>query len=371
MPSDQQSFEASHAPRAPGLRATFNPRKEDQVFLARGGHSFTLPGRAFGVTVNVIAEGENDEAALNAEQTTIAVFWDKAHSKPLAEWSKLNRVAKTSVHGIVNEDRATRQHVWLLRIFDFGDLQRSLFAAVYPCESDFLLFDNCEEALHQLSASLPQVWIRHKRSDRLPVQLSEEHPELITMIMSNGLGFTSPTDSDLILLDRNAFWQGAGVPRDLHWLQTAVPATGVFPYTLSFTRSESPPVLTTHPLRPPKPAPGSVVYSRYVFSCQQHLELVHIDAENPEHFDAYCRWQNSDRVNHGWREKGPDEKHRAYLQDKNRDPHAMGVLVTWDGVPAGYGEMVWSKEDGMAPFVGGLGDYDQGKLCPICLRVIQ
>lgn len=180
-------------------------------------------------------------------------------------------------------------------------------------------------------------------------------------VFEAGLGFKSPCETDLILLDRNAFWQGAGAPADLHWLQTPVPTRGLFPYVLDFTQSTSPPVLATHPLRPPKPAPGSVVYSRYVFSCSQHLELVHIDVSNPQHFDAYTRWQNSDRVNHGWREKGSDEKHRKYITEKNDDPHAMGVLVLWDGVPAGYGEMVWSKEDGMAAFVGGLGNYDQGK----------
>lgn len=179
-------------------------------------------------------------------------------------------------------------------------------------------------------------------------------------VIEVGLGFASPTETDLVLLDRNAFWQGAGAPTHLHWLQTPFPSNGFFPYILAFTQSTSPPVLATHPLRPPKPAPGSVVYSRYVFSCSQHLELVHIDASNPQRFEAYCRWQNSDRVNHGWREKGPEEKHRKYIEDKNADPHAMGVLVLWDDVPAGYGEMVWSKEDGMAAFVGGLGNYDQG-----------
>lgn len=186
-----------------------------------------------------------------------------------------------------------------------------------------------------------------------------KQPELLPCIFQTGLGFASPTDADAVLLDRSAFWQGAGAPREWNWLQTPVPSTGLFPCTQSFTQSVSPPVLTTHPLRPPKPAPGSVLYSRFIFSVGQHLELIHIDGSNPVHFEAYKSWQNSDRVNHGWRERGPDEHHRAYIAAKLADPHAMGVLVAWDGELAGYGEMVWSKEDGMAPFVGNLGDWDQ------------
>lgn len=65
-------------------------------------------------------------------------------------------------------------------------------------------------------------------------------------------------------------------------------------------------------------------------------------------------------VNVGWRERGPDEKHRAYLADRLADPHIMGFVVKWNGELAGYGEMAWVKEDPMGTYVGGLGDYDQG-----------
>ncbi|KAJ9480425.1 Aerobactin siderophore biosynthesis protein, partial [Pseudozyma hubeiensis] len=334
-------FNASPAPRQPGLRATFTPRKEEKVFLARGEHTFTLPGRKTLAKVQVDVDAESDEQALDAVEASIVISLaqdGEANFAPVARWVKLDRLAKTSLHGVVNEDRATYQHAWSFELLDGGvEPQRALWAAVYS------------------------FWIRHKRSDRLAVFLQGARAvEQRSHMIQVGLGFASPTETDLILLDRNAFWQAAGAPCDLHWLQSPIPSSGVFPHVLAFTQSTSPPVLATHPLRPPKPARGSVVYSRYVFSCSQHLELVHIDASNPQHFEAYCRWQNSDRVNHGWREKGPQDKHLKYIQDKNADPHAMGVLVMWDGVPAGYGEMVWSKEDGMAAFVGGLGDYDQG-----------
>ncbi|TKY89364.1 hypothetical protein EX895_001895 [Sporisorium graminicola] len=332
---------SSPAPRQPGLRATFHPRKEEKVFLARGEHLFTLPDRQVRVKVQVNVEADSDEDAIDASETTITISIAQAEQdafNAVARWVKLDRLAKTSLHGVVNEDRATFQHAWAFELLnETSDSHRVIWAAIYA------------------------FWIRHKWSDRLAVLFQGYGAaEQRSHVVAVGLGSVSPTDTDLILLDRNAFWQGAGAPAHLHWLQTPVPSSGLFPYISTFTQSTSPPVLAMHPLRPPKPAPGSVVYSRYVFSCSQHLELVHIDGSNPQHFDAYCRWQNSDRVNQGWREKGPEEKHRKYIEDKNADPHAMGVLVLWDGVPAGYGEMVWSKEDGMAAFVGGLGNYDQG-----------
>lgn len=159
---------------------------------------------------------------------------------------------------------------------------------------------------------------------------------------------------------------GAGAPTSLSWLRTppspfnAHLQSTSFPSVLSFTSRTAPPVLTTHPLRPAKPSPGSVVYARFIPSVGELLELTHIDASNKTHFDAYTRWQNSDRVNVGWREKGDAEHHRRYLSESLADPHKMGYLVSWNGEPAGYGECNWNQEDGMAAFVGGCGPYDQG-----------
>ncbi len=103
-----------------------------------------------------------------------------------------------------------------------------------------------------------------------------------------------------------------------------------------------------------------MIYSRYIACLGELLTFTHIDASSPAHFEAYTRWQNSDRVNVGWREKGDDEHHRAYLKDRLADLHIMGFIVSWNGEAAGYGEMSWVKEDPMGTYVGGLGDYDQG-----------
>ena len=161
---------------------------------------------------------------------------------------------------------------------------------------------------------------------------------------------------------RASFWQGAGASLARHWLRSPIAHPSLsplcpFPFFESFTRGEH--VLTTHPRRPPKPAPGSVLYARYICAVGQMLKFTHIHASNPQHFEAYQRWQNSDRVNVGWREKGPEEKHRAYLADRLADPHIMGFIVEWDGEFAGYGEMSWVKEDPMrwgCPMISFVGD---------------
>lgn len=128
----------SPAPRQPGLRATFTPRKEEKVFLARGEHAFTLPGRKIRAKVQVDVDADSDEEALNAAETTMVISLaqgGEADSTPVARWIKLDRLAKTSLHGVVNEDRATRQHAWSMELLDGGaEPQRALWVAIYSCE---------------------------------------------------------------------------------------------------------------------------------------------------------------------------------------------------------------------------------------------
>lgn len=220
------------------------------------------------------------------------------------------------------------------------------------------------------SASLPArlpVWLRRDPYERLPVRAKSQG--LLHYLTYTGLGFTPPDAAtpNQLLIDRSTFYQGAGAPEGLFWLQSPwikpthfnVPlANTTFPLTLSFTRNDR--VITTHPLRPPKPAPGTVVYSRFIPAIGQHLTLTHIDVNNPEHFAAYSRWQNSDRVNLGWRERGDDDHHRRYLLSQLDDPHTISFVFAWDGELAGYSEASWSKEDSAAAYVGGRGNFDSG-----------
>ncbi|EGP87766.1 putative siderophore biosynthesis [Zymoseptoria tritici IPO323] len=223
--------------------------------------------------------------------------------------------------------------------------------------------------------SIYALWLLHHDLDVIPIS-SPSNSAVTTYLINTGLAAPSPfepADTDAgrtLLLAREAFWQGAGTPDNLSWLRSRPEASipgfnshlGAFASQMSFTRRGN--VCTTHPLRPQKPAPGTVVYSRYIVEVGQHLQLVHIDASNPVHFSAYARWQNSDRVNHGWRERGPDEKHAAYLESQRIDPHTMSLIFLWDGEPAGYSEVGWAKEDNTACFVSSncgihIGEFDQ------------
>jgi len=209
-------------------------------------------------------------------------------------------------------------------------------------------------SFNPLYLSLLSVWIHHQSLEKLPIELDSSSlsnsSALRDYLINTGLAHTFPTSSSPLelLLIRPSFWQAAGAPISLSWLRSPIPHPQSFPYILSFTSSTSPPVLTTHPLRPPKPSPGSILYSRFIFSVGQHLTLTHIDGNDSRHFETYKKWQNSDRVNVGWKERGDDEKHRKYLKDRLEDKHIMGFMVEWNGELAGYGEMSWVKEDGGA-----------------------
>lgn len=252
------------------------------------------------------------------------------------------RLVRVSPYGIVNDDRAVSQKLLLVSSATEVSTE-TLWIAIYA------------------------LWLRRNEDNIAPISLD---PQLATLkdlrsyLIHSGLGFSpDPSQNDVILLSRPAFWQSAGAPLGLSWLRDPIPSIAhsshfPFPLVQSFTRG--PHVLTTHPLRPPKPAPGTVMYSRFINAVNQLLTFTHIDESNVDHFEVYSRWQNSDRVNVGWRERGNDDHHRSYLKDRLADPHIMGFIVAWDGEPAGYGEISWVKEDPMGTYVGSLGDYDQG-----------
>lgn len=252
--------------------------------------------------------------------------------------------ARVSPYGIVNEDRAVRQPI---QAVSTSSNLESLTAT-------------------QLWIAIYALWIRNYEEDVIPVSgLSED---LTLYLTHSGLGFIPDHDSKTerhVLLIRESFWQNAGAPLEFAFMRSPIPSVehsiltpSIFPRHTSFTSGHN--VATTHPLRPPKPAPGSQLYARWSFALDQLLTFTHINAEDPRHFEAYCRWQNSDRVNVGWKERGDDSHHRKYLTERLADKHIMGFMVEWDGELAGYGEIAWVKEDHLNTFVGGLGDWDQG-----------
>lgn len=317
--------------------------------------SFRLPDGE-----SVVVARATQEVPSKDDDWTYDVYMNKQR---IGTW-RLDKTATTRVSpSMVLEERAEVDYV---RRFEGIGTEREVGAHPHAT------------SLEELWISIYALWLMLHDLDVIPIVLP--HESLANdYLTATGLGAVSPfglsgdeenPQKQVLLLAREAFWQGAGTPDRLSWLRTRPEASfpgfnghlGAFASQISFTRKGN--VCTTHPLRPQKPIPGTIVYSRYIVEVGQHLQLVHIDAANPLHFESYARWQNSDRVNHGWRERGPDSKHRAYLESQRLDPHSMSLIFLWDGEPAGYTEVGWAKEDGTAPFVSSncnihIGEFDQ------------
>ncbi len=216
--------------------------------------------------------------------------------------------------------------------------------------------------------------------ETIPIVFSpavQNAPELSNYLLISGLArkrHTTPGDTaalaqaqaspELFLL-RETFWQGAGTAAAFHarggWLRgrAAFLAAAPFPLVQSFTRTDL--VIAAHPLRPPKPHPGELVYRKYFPSIGQSLEFTYFDATGEvvgtepvpdaggvrvsRHLATFHRWHNSDHVNRGWGERGPLEKHRKYVEGLLADPGVLPVIMSWDGEFMGYAELVYLKVD--------------------------
>ena len=91
---------------------------------------------------------------------------------------------------------------------------------------------------------------------------------------------------------------------------------------------------------------------------------MHLICGNPEMEVAILEIQwmlNHLRGSLGWGEAGSMEKHRAYLAGLIADPAVLPLVMSWDGERMGYTEIVWIKENHVAPYVPtGAHDYDRG-----------
>jgi len=188
--------------------------------------------------------------------------------------------------------------------------------------------------------------------ETIPILLSPQinnSQELRSYLLQSGLGRLAhaPASSEEIYLHRATFWQGAGT-RGYHtrgWLPPSPLVVAPFPYIQSFTRT--PTVIAAHPLRPPKPRPGEVLYRRHCPSIGETLEFTYFDpgneSETSEHLQVFHRWHNSERVNAGWGERGSLEKHRAYIRRLMDDPAVLPIIMSWNGEYMGYAEITYLK----------------------------
>lgn len=168
-------------------------------------------------------------------------------------------------------------------------------------------------------------------------------------------------DEASIVAMRSTFWQGAGSPFGPRpvWCPDESPASLSSTNLSSFPLT---PLLNTtsiqlagdpqdperhmqawHPIRPAKPAPGAVIYSRWIPHLKETFSMVSLDYEDAEHLRLFHEWQNDPRVSQGWNETGTLDQHREYLRKIHEDPHQVAVLAKWEDTFFAYFEVYWAK----------------------------
>jgi hypothetical protein len=132
-----------------------------------------------------------------------------------------------------------------------------------------------------------------------------------------------------------------------------------------------------HPLRPKPPRMGEVFYTRFVPSVGQYLSfrvaslspkpvpyLGPVSDKPPEHthLTTLCDtsilqiWLSNPRISSFWGEYVPD-----FLTRAMSSRHSFPVVGMWDGVPWGYFEIYWVKEDQLGRHMGAeADDFDRG-----------
>jgi acetyl CoA:N6-hydroxylysine acetyl transferase len=93
--------------------------------------------------------------------------------------------------------------------------------------------------------------------------------------------------------------------------------------------------------------PEGIFYRKYVPQIGKALTLRLLTEAD---LDTFHSWHNRPRVNHFWELAKPKEELREYIQNGLKDPHQFPIMVQLDGVPVGYYEFYWVKEDRLGPY---------------------
>ncbi|KAK3317372.1 acyl-CoA N-acyltransferase [Cercophora scortea] len=131
-----------------------------------------------------------------------------------------------------------------------------------------------------------------------------------------------------------------------------------------------------HPLRPKPPRMGEVFYTRFVASVGQYLSL-RVASVSPKPVpymgpvgpnppiqptlatltdtELIQAWHANPRVSAFW-----GEYTASFLPDALKSRHSFPVIGLWDGVPFGYFELYWVKEDVLGRYITAADDWDRG-----------
>ena len=173
---------------------------------------------------------------------------------------------------------------------------------------------------------------------------------------------SKPAKEQVLVIHRSLFWQSTCPTSPYLSPWVPLPPTFSASYTL-------PTPSGTIRNRQLKPAPGSVVYSRYISELGQRLSYRLISAGPDAEAEGVqwskdallmTKWQNSIRVNSGWRQRSNDTReHWKFCKDCEEAPDRWGLMGYWDDEPWGYVEIYWVKESNVAGFYRS-SEFDMG-----------
>ncbi|NSZ18969.1 acetyltransferase [Agrobacterium vitis] len=177
-----------------------------------------------------------------------------------------------------------------------------------------------------LAAMIESVLTCHPDIHSLAVDL----PDSVDCIPFAASGMLLPTEGGWIAKAQGFFQQPT------LWLGHVPPAYPDIPVMTNGT---------LHPMRPPKPV--GPVYSRFIPWLDKVLGF-HVASPEAD-LPHFHRWMNDPRVAAIWEDNGTLSQHRDFLENRLADPRTLPLIGTFGGVPFGYFELYWAKEDRLGP----------------------